>query len=188
MLDKIREVELVFDDLDKEINSFQSWSRLTCRSGCGKCCFKNDIEASVLEFLPLAQHLYEQNQALEWLARLETIDTSQCFLYNPSSLNGGMCAEYKYRGLICRLFGFSARKNKYDKRELVTCQTIKSDHELHWHEVLLGLERDFSVPVTSHSYMRLHGIDYELARQILPINHAIKRAIEVILHYHAYRH
>lgn len=187
MLDKIREVELVFDDLDKEINSFQSWSHLKCRSGCGKCCIKNDIEASVLEFLPLGQHLYEQNQALEWLDRLETIDIGQCCLYVPSSLNGGLCAEYKNRGLICRLFGFSARKNKYGKKELVTCQTIKSDNESRWREVLLGLEYDFSVPITSQHYMRLHGIDHELAKQVLPINQAITRAIKVILHYHAYR-
>ena len=43
------------------------------------------------------------------------------------------------------------------------------------------------VPVMSQYYMRLHAIDFELTREFFPINEAIKRAIEVILHYYAYQ-
>lgn len=188
LLEKIREVELVFDDLDKEINTFQNWSQFKCRSGCGKCCSKNDIEATILEFLPLAQHLYLHNLAFDWLEKLQTFDSPLCSLYKPTSMDAGSCTDYKYRGLICRLFGFSARNNKYGKKELVTCQNIKSDNASQWSEVLLELERTGLVPVTSNHYMRLHSIDSDLTRRILPINEAIREAIEVILHYHAYRH
>ncbi len=142
---------------------------------------------SVLEFLPLAQHLYEQNQSLEWLDRLETIDKGQCCLYTPSSLNGGLCAEYKYRGLICRLFGFSARKNKYGKKELVTCQTVKSDNESRATKFCLGSSTIFQYPSQVNTTC-VYTAPTMTCQTDLPINQAIKRAIELILHYHAYRH
>jgi len=36
-------------------------------------------------------------------------------------------------------------------------------------------------------YMQLHAIDMDLTREFYPINEAIKRAIEVVLSYYAYR-
>ena len=69
-------MELVFDQLDKEIATFQSWSGLHCAWGCGKCCFKPDIEATILEFLPFALHLKSQHQAEEWLENLKNSDSS----------------------------------------------------------------------------------------------------------------
>ena len=39
----------------------------------------------------------------------------------------------------------------------------------------------------NHYYMRLVGIDPQLARDFYPINKAIKLAIETVLHYYAYR-
>jgi hypothetical protein len=49
------------------------------------------------------------------------------------------------------------------------------------------IESGSSVPVMNQHYMRLLSIDPDLSREFFPINEAIKRAIEVILHYHAYR-
>ena len=43
------------------------------------------------------------------------------------------------------------------------------------------------VPVMNHYYMRLLAIDRDLARDFYPINEAIRRAIETVLHYYAYR-
>ena len=83
LLEKIKAVEEEFQNLDKEISSFQSWSGLGCKIGCGKCCFKADIEATVLEFLPFAQHLHQQDQAFEWLEKIKTADTR--YLYHIKS-------------------------------------------------------------------------------------------------------
>jgi Fe-S-cluster containining protein len=187
LLEKIKAVEVAFENLDKEIAAFQSWSKLGCRMGCGKCCFKSDIEATILEFLPFAQHLYERNEAFAWLEKLETIDTTLCSILDPKQGGVGLCSEYKHRGLICRLFGFSARTNKYGKKELVTCQVIKEDQAASFQLAGEKIESGSEVPVLSQHYMRLHAIDFELTHQFLPINQAIKKAIEVILHYHAYR-
>lgn len=185
--EKINAVEEVFENLDKEIASFQSWSSLGCKIGCGKCCFKADIEATVLEFLPFAQHLYNNQLTDDWLEKIETTDTTLCSILNPLQNGVGMCSQYKHRGLICRLFGFSARTNKYGKKELVTCQIIKEENPLNFNLAVEKIETGSEIPVMNQHYMRLHAIDFELAREFFPINEAIKRAIEVILHYHAYR-
>ncbi len=185
--EKIKAVEEAFLHLDNEIASFQSWSGLGCKMGCGKCCFKADIEATILEFLPFAHYLYEQDQAFEWLDKIKKTDSTLCAILNPLQGGVGMCSQYKYRGLICRLFGFSARTNKYGRKELITCQIIKEENANAFSLAEQKIESDEIVPVMSQHYMRLHAIDFELTREFFPINEAIKRAIEITLHYHAYR-
>ena len=184
--EKIRAVEEVFDNLAREISLFQSKSSLSCQAGCGKCCFKPNIEATVLEFLPFAEYLYQQGITSEWLERTSTSDPI-CALLNPQQLQPGMCTQYKYRALICRLFGFSARTNKYGKKELVTCSTIKENDALRYSSAVEQINTGTDVPVMNNHYVRLQSIDYELTREFFPINQAINRAIGVILHYYAYR-
>src|SRR6478609_355742 len=127
MEEKVLEVESVFNKLDQEIASFQSWSGLHCKFGCGKCCFKPDIEATILEFLPFAYYLHKEGKAFDWLEKLKSTDSDICLILNPTQSGAGLCSEYTHRGLICRLFGYSARTNKYGKKELVTCQIIKTE-------------------------------------------------------------
>ena len=185
--EKVREVEAVFAHLDLEMKSFQQWSSLGCKSGGGKCCFKADIEATVLEFLPFAHHLFEQNFAYDWLEKLKVNTGPTCAILEPTKPGAGLCSEYPYRGVICRLFGFSARTDKYGKRELVTCQVIKTEQSEVYQKTVDAIGVDASVPVMNQYYMRLHAIDGDLARDFYPINEAIKRAIETVLHYYAYR-
>jgi Fe-S-cluster containining protein len=185
--EKVRAVEEVFDNLDREIAAFQAWSGLGCSWGCGKCCFKPDIEATILEFLPFAHHLYKHGSAFEWLEKLKGNDSQICLILNPTQPGAGLCSEYRHRGLICRLFGYSARTNKYGAKELVTCQVIKSEQTANFETAAAKISSGAEVPVMSQYYMRLHAIDFELTREFFPINEAIKRAIEVILHYYAYQ-
>ncbi len=185
--EKVHAVEEVFQKLDQEIAQFQSGSSLHCKWGCGKCCFKPDIEATILEFLPFAHHLYQQKKALEWLGKLEDTDSSICLILNPTQQGAGLCSEYPFRGLICRLFGYSARRNKYGKPELVTCQIIKSEQSGAYLAAEKKLEEGQSIPFMDEYYMQLHAIDADLNRDFFPINEAIKRAIETVLQYYSYR-
>ena len=185
--EKVREIEEAFLLLDQDISTFQGWSGLACKAGCGKCCMKADIEATVLEFLPFAHHVYQANEATEWLTRLQEHKGDICLLFNPTHTGGGRCTQYPHRGLICRLFGFSARTNKYSKREFVTCETIRTGQEAAYSEAVAGIEKGVFIPVMNHYYMRLHAIDPHLTRDFYPINEDIRRAIETVLHYYAYR-
>lgn len=179
-------MEEAFSLLSQEMSSFQGWSGLGCIAGCGKCCTKADIEATVLEFLPFAHHIFLQGQAEEWLDKLKAHPGSICLLFRPTATGMG-CSQYPYRGLICRLFGFSARLNKYSVKEFITCQTIKSELADNYTATVQNIAGGAVVPMIGHHYMRLHGIDADLARDFYPVNEAIKRAIETVLHYYAYR-
>lgn len=185
--EKVKAVEVVFAELDRQISEFQLTTTLHCKWGCGKCCFKPDIEATILEFLPFALHLYQRNKAEEWLDKLNGSEASVCHILNPTQASAGLCSEYVYRGLICRLFGYSARTNKYGKKELITCQIIKTEQEESYQKATAMIDNGLPVPVMNQFYMQLHGIDFELTQIFYPINEAIKKAIETVLQYYAYR-
>lgn len=184
---KVEQVASVFKKLDEEIAEFQGWSTLHCKFGCGKCCFKPDIDATILEFIPFAYHLYKNEMAEPWLEKLNDQD-SICKILNPTQAGAGLCSEYPHRGLICRLFGYSARTNKYGTKELITCQIIKTEQESAYQAASKKIESaEQEIPVMSQYYMQLHSIDPELTKDFFPINIAIRKAIEEVLHYFAYR-
>jgi Fe-S-cluster containining protein len=185
--EKVNEVETVFLKLDEEISAFQSSTGIHCKFGCGKCCFKPDIEATPLEFLSFAYHLYKEGRAEEWWDKLRSSEEQICHILNPTQSGAGLCTEYKHRGLICRLFGYSARTNKYEKKELVTCQIIKTDEPEEYKKGVDLIEKGGDVPVMSQFYMQLHAIDQDMTTEFYPINVAIRKAIESVLHYYAYR-
>lgn len=184
---RIKEVEIVFGQLDEEIQNFQQSSTLHCKSGCGKCCFKADIESTILEFLPFANHLYQQGKAEEWYDKLKNSDSTICLILNPTQAGAGLCSEYPHRGLICRLFGYSARTNKYGAKELVTCQIIKAEQAASYEATQKKIAENLGVPVMSDYYMKLHAIDFELTRDFYPINRAIQKAIEIVMQHYAYQ-
>ena len=173
--------------LSEETSRFRGWSGIACKSGCGKCCTKADIEATVLEFLPFALKVFDQGEAELWLTRFDETSEKICLFFEPHHAGSGLCSRYEHRGLICRLFGFSARTNKYAERELVSCQIIKTEQGENYQVAAQKVRSGEPVPVMNQYYMRLAGIDPQLARDFYPINKAIKIAIETVLHYYAYR-
>ncbi len=183
----VAQVEELFLKLDAEISRFQSATSLHCKWGCGKCCFKPDIEATILEFLPFALHAYKEGRAEDWHTRLGSSDSSICLILNPTSAEAGLCSDYKHRGLICRLFGYSARTNKYGKKELVTCSIIKTEQAEAFQKSEEQIEGGLPVPVMNQYYMQLAGIDSELSREYFPINVALRKALETVMHFYAYR-
>ena len=182
----VGQVTDLFNTLDAEVGQFQAATSLKCAPGCGKCCLKPNIEATPLEFLPLALHLYRQGRAWEWFERLKTADDGMCPVLTPTTEANGRCSEYKHRGLICRLFGYSARANKHGVRELVTC-TIVKDQTAAYQEASRRINTDLTVPMINSYYMQLRGMNHELADVRIPVNIAIRKAIETVLHYYAYR-
>lgn len=185
--EKVSQVESIFQKLDEEIATFQQSTGIHCKFGCGKCCFKPDIEATPLEFLPFALHLYKEGRAEDWYDKLRDPEDKLCFILNPTQAGAGLCTEYKHRGLICRLFGYSARTTKYGKKELVTCQVIKTEEAEEYQKGVELIASGGNVPVMSNYYMQLHAIDRDLTTEFYPINIAIRKAIEAVLHYYAYR-
>lgn len=187
---KVRAVEKLYGELQQAISTFQSNTGLHCVSGCGLCCQKPDIEASILEFLPFAYHLYINGKADEWLEKMEHHQGDHlCALFAPlhTDVQKGMCSQYLYRGMICRLFGFSATMNKYGQPILSTCKIIKTGQAHHYEEASQAVSEGLQIPVMRNYYSRLCNIDHRLTEKFYPINQAILYAIETVLAYYAYR-
>jgi Fe-S-cluster containining protein len=185
--EKITQTLQVFESVDADLQDFQTSSGLVCRAKCSNCCQNPNIAGTVLEFLPLAYDLYQKNLALDWFLTLKEGDPEPgvCVMLGEESELGRRCTVYSYRGLICRLFGYAARLNKYGTREMVTCSIIKSEQG----DVVKHVESNAnkSIPLISNYYEQLRAIDFDLARESFPMNVAIRKALEVILQYYAYR-
>jgi Fe-S-cluster containining protein len=187
---KVAAIEKLFKRLDIEINEFRKESGIYCFSGCGKCCNKPDIEASPLEFLPLAFHWFSQGKAEQMLEKLEERSSLNCMVYQPVSIddpNHGHCGEYQHRGLICRLFGYGAGKDKYGQLRMVTCKLIKEQQVESYEKAVEMLKSKSTVPIFADYYQKLMQIDFRLAKDMLPINEAIQAALEAVMQYYAYR-
>ncbi|HLF33585.1 MAG TPA: YkgJ family cysteine cluster protein [Cyclobacteriaceae bacterium] len=186
---KVRSVERLFKELDSQVATFQAKSGLHCIPGCGKCCFKPDIEATILELLPLAYHFYKAGIIDEVYEKLKENNSGICHIFvavSPST-GKGYCSEYPKRPLVCRLFGFSARKNRYGVNELYTCRLIKKDQRKLFEEASDEINGVTSVPMVAEYSHRLASIDPTLGREYYPMNDAAKRAIEIVISYYAYR-
>jgi len=185
---KVQLIEQLFYQLEKESAQFQESSGIRCVSGCGKCCSYPNIEASPLEFLPWAFHLFLNGEAEKTLTRLNETKSSTCFIYEPSTIiNQGSCKSYKYRGLICRLFGFAANTDKYGKLRLATCEIIKEGQTEAYNSTNEAVTRGLNIPLITAYYMQLNQIDFHLGNRVLPVNEALKVALEEVLQYYAYR-
>ena len=186
---KVKAVEKNFAALDQEMNALRTSSGLHCISGCGKCCFKADIEASPLEFIPYAFHLYLTKRIDEAYQALLLNESSICALFAPVpfSLDKGSCSNYAYRGLICRLFGFSATRDKNGLSKLITCKILKETQGDVVNTIQKGIESDIPVPMMNDYYFRIRSIDPDLGTMMLPINLAMQKAMEVVMGYYAYR-
>ncbi len=179
---KIAEVEKIFKSLEKDMTAFKKKSGISCLNGCYHCCTKTDIHATVLEFLPLAYYLFKENLADEVLERMDARpDQDTCMLFSPLTLNGELtgCSHYNYRGLICRLFGFSANTNKQGEPVLATCHPLKTKY----HEKISDPAISRLAPQMSKYYARLYALDFKLSVTYYPINEAIRKAIESVIFY-----
>jgi len=185
----VRRVERLFGDLEKEMNSFKSETGLHCIQNCGFCCTRPNVMASSTEFLPLAWALYKENTASQYLDHLELSPISLCpiFMSLKTSEHAGFCGNYKNRGLVCRLFGYSAMVNKHGLPELSTCKLIKEQQTDQYNETVEKMKNGMKIPVYSNYYRRLSNIDPDQAIVMLPIKEAIRKAIERVLWYQHYR-
>lgn len=173
--------------LDKDLASFQSQAKYSCLTGCSKCCQSPYIEATILECLPFAFHVYKASTAEAIYAHLLVHTSSLCFLYQPSNskTNLGACASYTFRPLVCRLFGFSFSRDKLGTPTLIACKDIKSTFPAALSDVILEVKKQHQVPMAANYYTQLAAIDDNLSSKIYPINKAMSLAIEmVITHFH----
>ncbi|GAB2493891.1 MAG: YkgJ family cysteine cluster protein [Cytophagales bacterium] len=189
LVEKARAVQELFSELEEEAKTFHQEGGLGCLSGCGFCCSNPKVPASPLEFLPLAFDLESKGIADEIAKQLAMEEEpGSCVVYRKLSDDGkkGFCGNYSQRGLICRLFAASARRNqKTGRKELITCKPLKEEKAEAYRVVSEKINDTMEIPMASQWYTRLSDIDDHL-NQLYPINQAILMALELVLTYRFY--
>jgi Fe-S-cluster containining protein len=188
--EKVQLVNELYQNLESEIKTFQTETKLSCVVGCGKCCSTPDIDASPLEFLPWAFHVFMEGEAEEKLTVLNDTTAPNCHLYQPKSIEEytkGQCSDYKHRGLICRLFGYGATTDKYGQLRIASCSIIKEGQKENFDKSTIAINNGLSIPIFTEYYMQLTQIDFRMGNVFVPVNKAMKLALEEVLQYYAYR-
>lgn len=168
----INAVNQLYDSLDQHTLQFSQASGIHCIAGCTHCCNNLKLEASVLEFLPLALHLYIHHEHDEVLTAIDQHPDYCIGLARLRSHSSGGCRYYDHRGLICRLFGTSAIHNKYNDLKLYTCHQIAAQPQAA-SDVITPL----NPPLAATYQNQLDFIDPAAANDYNPINISIKKAI-----------
>ncbi len=185
-----RRVEAVYGEMADTFSSYQQASGLSCRSGCGECCTQPTIEATVLEMLPLALHLFDQGKAEQTLTQLEELpEGSGCFFYHRLSFDGkqGQCSVYEQRPSICRMFGAAGYRDKLGQPALSVCKTIKSDKAEKYQQHLIMLSAQ-PPPMMMSAKEQVSQLNYELGSKHYPIRQAVQLALEKVLFKSYYSH
>ncbi|WP_448522495.1 YkgJ family cysteine cluster protein [Pseudothermotoga sp.] len=155
----------------EELDSVHDAIGVSCK-GCRECCktAAYNIEATILEFVPLALHLIETGQFDVWLEKVHRVTPNdRCVLFVDESIKiEGGCSFHRYRPLLCRLFSASYVQRK--DAEIFSCRFLKRE---------LSLKK--SLLVNAQTYFdRLYDIDPYLAVQRRDINTAFREALEYV--------
>jgi Fe-S-cluster containining protein len=179
------EVIEIYHDLDRKTAGLQLATGLCCPPECGVCCKNSEVEATVLEALPAADEIYrrrEQEAVLCAIEKTEKRGDSVCVLYRPDPgiLGNGRCGYYEFRPLLCRLFGFASRRNKFGDIELCTCTIIKERNPEAVRKAEMVISEGFDVSVYHDTFMRVASVDPGKGYRRLPINLALKEALQYL--------
>jgi uncharacterized protein len=174
-------LQKVYAEMADTFSSYQSGTGLNCLASCGRCCLNPEVEASVLEMIPYALRIHEQGQLEEWLEKIETSKLDHCILFVPDETPGnGKCSSYLERPSVCRMFGVAGTFNKHHEVTHSICKYIKE---------LNGTlpEPTETTPLIPEWSSQLSAIHPDLIQTKLPMNLAIKGALEKIAFYTQYQ-
>ncbi len=181
----IQQTRHLLQQLDQDIRRFVKKTNLTCAEGCGHCCEYTDLEATLLEFLPLAAWAWDHGQAESLLQSLEQDpERRHCMLYQSGKEQGqGQCGLYAKRGMICRLFGFSARRDKDGRPRFVACSVMKKSIPHQLSDIQSRIDTGLPVPLYGIYQQKLVNIHPEWGQRMYPVNQAIRAALETVGYY-----
>ncbi len=183
--DLISSITEIYQEIDRNTYTFQMATGMRCPPSCSACCNNSHVEASLLESLPLALHVLEENIEDQLVNRIdESLESGShvCIFLGDASADGtyGSCLCYPFRPLLCRLFGYAGRFGKTGRIEFTACRSLKllsGDKAENASEAVRG---GLEVPVYQNYFMRVSTLLPDIGFKMLPINTAIKAAIEYL--------
>lgn len=168
--------------MDALSSRFQNATGLRCLPGCGACCDTEEVEATVVEVIPLCWQILlsrEEERYLSAIAEMEEKVSQRCVIYDPAPDPGqpGCCSLYEFRPLVCRLFSFATRRNRKGGLEFVPCKWLKDATPEAVNRAQVGVNSGLPAPVYQDAFMRVATVNPALGFRRLPINRAIKEAL-----------
>jgi len=127
---RLKQIKACYEKIEKKQVKFCESFQIHCMKDCGECCahFMPDITEIEAEFL--AYGLIKEDKAdlvLELLKYREGCE-DYCPLFIEDSPYH--CSVYKWRPLICRLFGASATKDKNGNPTFRKCKWNEEGHDI----------------------------------------------------------
>ncbi|MEW6526515.1 MAG: YkgJ family cysteine cluster protein [Spirochaetota bacterium] len=175
---QLQKIIQLYEEIETIISNVKSLFSVSCPNGCGQCCNTAcyNIEASIIEMLPLCVYLYENNSYQFWL---DKAFSNLCPFYDSETLynNVGNCAVYEYRPLVCRLFGFSFMKNKYGAIVPVACTTLQKQYTQKKEMVGIHTSEFPQMSSLSMQSMMINPVNGER----FPINEAFIKSMEYVI-------
>lgn len=178
--DSVFAVLAAYADMDRATAAFQASTDLACPPGCGACCHSVKVQATVLEFLPLAVELCQRGEAQQWLDMLATAPDAPCVLFvpDPAHPEGGRCAHYAWRPTLCRLFGFAAVRDKNGNAVLSVCRRLSMAAPLVVASARAAVASGtVTAPLFADFAQCVAGIDPHYGTEQLPVNRAFEAAL-----------
>ena len=160
---KLLGLKKIYDELDIKTRKFMDNFDIHCLKGCGECC-KNFIpDLTNIEALYIAYGLIAENKdqiVIDNIKDHKNLKTCPFF----SEFDDYHCKIYKYRPLVCRLFGSSASNNKEDKPIYRKCKWNKKSHDLNVDELI----KDKDKVITMSEYgLKVDEIESEITEKEL---------------------
>ena len=177
-MELVSKVTDLFTRIDKTVAEFQLKSGLRCSKMCGACCPTGDVQTTILEMLPAAKEILYRGAGAFWLDRISAQDPpSLCVFYQtrPAPEASGNCEFYNWRPAVCRLFGYAAVRTREGKSVLAVCKHLKHTAP---DDVAAAMALESEAPCFTWYGTQICGIDPVLGTKILPINMALRYAIE----------
>lgn len=175
----------LYEELDQQIRQTADKTGWRCPPGCGACCQtpSKNIEASVAELRPVARRLWRSGGAEGVLDQARQAGAEGwCALYQPTpggSPTQGRCSAYAHRPLTCRLFGSSAVRDKAGRPRATLSAVMKATDPDLAPRLDAAVADGLEVPVAAEWRLRLAEVAPESAVDLLPLNEALVRALEI---------
>lgn len=179
----IEYLSALYGEMDRQTEEFRKATGLHCLPGCGQCCESEVPEVTAIEMLPAAEELFSRGEALEWLERILRVgERGRCVLFQPDPTvrGNGRCRLYPFRPSLCRLFSFAAMKNREGQMELQTCRRQKEEMPLLVNRAQEAIGKGLAAPSFDSFFLKMVALEPGLRRHRVPINRALRIALERI--------
>lgn len=186
--DRLAALEGVYARADAAVDAFARASGLGCPFGCGTCCegFVPDILPLEAEYVALQLVRIDRDEAYRLAAQGLSVQEhgggrTGCPLYRADTPYH--CGVYENRPLICRMFAFSAVRDKRGRADYSLCRLMPAPEGKARSGTGEGFEAAFGAqpPVMADFGSELASIDPSSAGERGPIHELLGRALMKVL-------